>query len=203
MSSSPDRRCRLASSPACAATEGTQCDASDTGAADDPSSRCRPSHNPSRSHAQPLSPPVPRSATAAFFWKHTEGMMTCRHTARLRLRKARSRCETCRLDAKTHAGLLGHRASLGPGGCGRRHRMLEPCTVSPRGAVEVPSLGTPGQRRAESGGRRGGRPQAVGNLAGDRCRPCLRRDREIPTLPQRSSSMTDTENDVHQGRVRM
>ena len=51
----------------------------------------------------------------------------------------------------------------------------------------------PGQRRAESGGRRGGRPQPVGNLAGDRCRPCLRRGREIPTLPQRSSSMTDTE----------
>ena len=81
--------------------------------------------------------------------------------------------------------------------------MIEPCTVPPRGAVEVLGLGTPGQRRAESGGRRGGRPQSVGNLAGDRCRPCLRRGREIPTLPQRSSSMTDTENDVHQGRVMM
>ena len=28
-------------------------------------------------------------------------------------------------------------------------------------------------------------PHSVGNLAGDRCRPCLRRGREIPTLPQR------------------
>ena len=143
------------------------------------------------------------ASSPAFFWKHTEGMMTCRHTARLRLRKARSCCESSRPDAKTNAGLLGRRASLGTGGCRRRHRGIEPCTVSPRGAVEVPGLGTPGQRRAESGGRRGGRPQSVGNLAGDRCRPCLRRGREIPTLPQRSSSMTDTENDVHQGRVMM
>ena len=143
------------------------------------------------------------ASSPAIFWKHTEGMMTCRHTARLRLRKARSCCESSRPDAKTNAGLLGRRASLGTGGCRRRHRGIEPCTVSPRGAVEVPGLGTPGQRRAESGGRRGGRPQSVGNLAGDRCRPCLRRGREIPTLPQRSSSMTDTENDVHQGRVMM
>ena len=74
--------------------------------------------------------------------------MTCRHTARLRLRKARSCCETCRLDTKTNVDLLGRRASLGPGGRGR----------------------------------------SIGNLAGDRCRPCLRRGREIPTLPQRSSS---------------
>ena len=88
--------------------------------------------------------------------------MTCRHTARLRLRKARSFCESSRPDAKTNAGLLGRRASLGTGGCRRRHRGIEPCTVSPRGAVEVPGLGTPGQRRAESGGRRGGRPQSVG-----------------------------------------
>ena len=77
------------------------------------------------------------ASSPAFFWKHTEGMMTCRPTARLRLRKTRSCCETCRLDVKTTAGLLGRRASLDPGGCGRRHRMLEPCTVSPRGAVDV------------------------------------------------------------------
>ena len=44
--------------------------------------------------------------------------MTCRYTARLRLRKARSCCETCRLDAKTNAGLLGRRASFGPDGRG-------------------------------------------------------------------------------------
>ena len=69
--------------------------------------------------------------------------MTCRHTARLRLRKARSCCESSRPDAKTNAGLLGRRASLGTGGCRRRHRGIEPCTVSPRGAVEVPGLGRP------------------------------------------------------------
>ena len=57
--------------------------------------------------------------------------------------------------------------------------------ASVRHAVEVPGLWTPGRRCAESEGRRGGRPQALGNLAGDRCRPCLRRGREIPTLPQR------------------
>ena len=37
---------------------------SGTGADDDPSSRRRPSHSPSRSHVQPLPLPVPRSATA-------------------------------------------------------------------------------------------------------------------------------------------
>ena len=57
-------------------------------------------------------------------------------------------------------------------------------TASPRRAVEVPGLWTPGRRRAESEGRRGGRPQALGNLAGDRCRSCLRRgprDSHTPT----------------------
>ena len=71
------------------------------------------------------------------------------------------------------------------------------------GAVEVPGLGTPGQRRAESEGRRGGRPQTVGNLAGDRRRSCLHPGREIPTLPQRSSSMTDTETTRIGGCVMM
>ena len=65
------------------------------------------------------------------------------------------------------------------------HRMTGAVTASPRHAVEVPGLWTPGRRRAESEGRRGGRPQAVGNLAGDRYQPCLRRGREISTLPQR------------------
>ena len=55
----------------------------------------------------------------------------------------------------------------------------------PPGAVDLPGLWTPAHRRAESGGRRGGRPQAVGNLAGERRRPCLRTGREIPTVPQR------------------
>ncbi len=64
------------------------------------------------------------------------------------------------------------------------HRMIA-ITEFPRRAVAVPGLWTPGQRRAESEGRRGGRPQALGSLAGDRCRPCLRWGRETPTLPQR------------------
>ena len=55
----------------------------------------------------------------------------------------------------------------------------------PPGTVDLPGLWTPAHRRAESGGRRGGRPQAVGNLAGERRRrPCLRTGREIPTVPQ-------------------
>ena len=55
----------------------------------------------------------------------------------------------------------------------------------PPGTVDLPGLWTPAHRRAESGGRRGGRPQAVGNLAGERRRPCLHTGREIPTVPQR------------------
>ena len=47
----------------------------------------------------------------------------------------------------------------------------------PPGDVDLPGLWTPAHRRAESGGRRGGRPQAVGNLAGERRRPCLRAGR--------------------------
>ena len=70
------------------------------------------------------------------------------------------------------------------------------------GAVEVPGLGTPGQRRAESEGRRGGAP-ARWNLAGDRRRSRLHRGREIPTLPQRLSSMTDTETTFIGGCVMM
>ena len=65
------------------------------------------------------------------------------------------------------------------------HCMSGPVAESLRRAVEVPGLWTPGRRRAESEGRRGGRPQALGSLAGDRCRPCLRWGRETPTLPQR------------------
>ena len=68
------------------------------------------------------------------------------------------------------------------------HRTTAAVTVSVRHAVEVPGLWTPGRCRAESEGRRGGRPQALGNLAGDRCRPCRRRGREIPTLPHSASS---------------
>ena len=72
--------------------------------------------------------------------------MTCRHTARLRLRKARSFCESSRPDAKTNAGLLGRRASLGTGGCRRRHRGIEPWNRAPypHGALwKCPAWGRP------------------------------------------------------------
>ena len=110
-----------------------------------------------------------------------------------RLRKPDSCCETCRLVEETNAGLLGRRASPGPAGCRNGRRITGLRSLFPRGAVEVPGLWTPGRRRAESEGRPGGRPQPVGNLAGDRRRPCLRRGREIPTLPQRIIFDTDTE----------
>ena len=57
------------------------------------------------------------ASSPAIFWKHTEGKMAYRRTARLRLRKPDSCCETCRLVEETNAGLLGRRASLGPAGC--------------------------------------------------------------------------------------
>ena len=69
----------------------------------------------------------------------------------------------------------------------------------PPGTVDLPGLWTPAHRRAESGGRRGGRPQSVGNLAGERRRPCLRTGREIPTVPQRIIIIID--NRVRTGLV--
>ena len=57
--------------------------------------------------------------------------------------------------------------------------MPGPYPVPPRGAVDLPGLWTPAQRHAESRGRRSGRPQAAGNLAGDRCRSFLHSGREI------------------------
>ena len=54
MSSSPARGRRRASSPASAPPKGGSATPSGTSAADDPSSRCRPFHSPSRSHVQPL-----------------------------------------------------------------------------------------------------------------------------------------------------
>ena len=68
---------------------------------------------------------------------------------------------------------------------GSRQRMNGPGTMSHPALWTCPACGRPLHRRAESGGRRGGRPQAVGNLAGERRRPCLRTGREIPTVPQR------------------
>ena len=143
---------------------------------------------------EPGTPAPTRVVTGVLLETHGGGMMTHRRTARLRLRKPDSCCETCRLVEETNAGLLGRRASLGPAGCRNARRITGLRSVSPRGAVEVPGLWTPGRRRAEFEGRRGGRPQPVGNLAGDRCRPCLRWGREIPTLPQRIIIIdTDTE----------
>ena len=101
--------------------------------------------------------------------KRGEGMMARGRTARLRLRAADTRREAASAD-RPGAG----------------------------GAVDLPGLWTPGRRRAASAGRRGGRPQAVGNLAGDRFR--LRRGREIPTGPQRFFSlMTHTQTSAHPG----
>ena len=115
---------------------------------------------------EPGTPAPTRVVTGVLLETHGGGMMTHRRTARLRLRKPDSCCETCRLVEETNAGLLGRRASLGPAGCRNARRITGLRRVSPRGAVEVPGLWTPGQRRAEFEGRRGGRPQPVGNLAG-------------------------------------
>ena len=68
---------------------------------------------------------------------------------------------------------------------GSRQRMSGPSTMSHPALWTCPACGRPLTVALNSGGRRGGRPQAVGNLAGERRRPCLRTGREIPTVPQR------------------
>ena len=71
---------------------------------------------------------------------------------------------------------------------GRRRRPStqgETAQHVPPDAVDLPGPWTPAERRADSRPWRGGRPPAVGNLAEDRRRPCLRWGREIPTAPQR------------------
>ena len=82
---------------------------------------------------------------------------------------------------------------------GSRQRMSGPSTMSHPALWTCPACGTPAHRRAESGGRRGGRPQSVRNLAGERRRPCLRTGREIPTVPQRIIIIID--NRVRTGLV--
>ena len=89
--------------------------------------------------------------------------MPHRRTARLRLRQPHSCDEPSRReDAWRPAETASSR---------RAARFPEADTARPvratyaRGAVELPGLWTPDQRRAGSEGRRGGRPQAVGNLA--------------------------------------
>ena len=57
-----------------------------------------------------------------------------------------------------------------------------------------PACGRPVRVRAAPGGARDGRPQAVGNLAGERCRPGQHRGREIPTVPQRIPSSMESES---------
>ena len=87
--------------------------------------------------------------------------------------------------ASIAAGVVLREEAVAPPVFRRSGHRMTAITEPLRRAVEVPGLWTPGRRRAESEGRRGGRPQALGSLAGDRCRPCLRWGRETPTLPQR------------------
>ena len=70
--------------------------------------------------------------------------------------------ESCQLDANADVSLLARRAPFAPVVGGGRHGVTGPPTVSPPGAVDLPGLWTPAQRRVESGGRRSGHPQAVG-----------------------------------------
>ena len=92
---------------------------------------------------------------------------------------------TVRAESITAGVVLREEAGAPPVFRRSGHCMSGPVAESLRRAVEVPGLWTPGRRRAESEGRRGGRPQALGSLAGERCRPCLRWGRETLTLPQR------------------
>ena len=68
---------------------------------------------------------------------------------------------------------------------GSRQRMSGPSTMSHPAMWTCPACGRPLTVALNPEARRGGRPQAVGNLAGERRRPCLRAGREIPTVPQR------------------
>lgn len=94
--------------------------------------------------------------------------------------------EQVRPESITAAVVLREKAVAPPALRRRGLCMIGAVTASVRRAVKVPGPWTPGRRRADSEGRRDGRPQALGSLAGDRrCRPCLRSGRETPTLPQR------------------
>ncbi len=107
------------------------------------------------------------------------------HPGRSLRREARGMSIRTPPRGPTSVGIVPRvRAVAPPVRRGSGHCMTGAVTASPRRAVEVPGLWTPGRRRAESEGRRGGRSQALGNLAGDRCRPCLRlgpRDSRTPT----------------------
>ena len=108
--------------------------------------------------------------------------------------------EGCRPGEQTHAVLLGRRTFAAPPADEGRQLKAGPLSMSHPDAVDLPVPWTPAERRADSGGRRGGRPPAVGNLAGDRCRPCLRWDREIPTAPQRLIIIDHQTRDGRRGR---
>ena len=73
------------------------------------------------------------------------------------------------------------------GGAANTHRVSGRSAAS-AGAVDLPGLWTPGRRGAESGSRRNGRPQTVGNLA-EECRglfPAFR-----PRDSHRSTAVAD------------
>ena len=75
-------------------------------------------------------------------------------------------------------GMMAHRRRVSFGSAGIAvARLSVPCPISPPGDVDLSGLWTPGPRRAASAGRRYGRPQSVGNLAGDRWRSDRRRGR--------------------------
>ena len=69
--------------------------------------------------------------------------MAYRRTARLRLRKPDSCCETCRLVEETNAGLLGRRASLGPAGCRNGRCITGLRSLFPRALWKCPACGRP------------------------------------------------------------
>ena len=73
------------------------------------------------------------------------GMMTNRRTARLRLRKPDSCCETCRLVEETNTGLLGRRASLGPRWLPKRSPHYRTAQRIPTGRCGSAGLWTPGR----------------------------------------------------------
>ena len=55
--------------------------------------------------------------------------------------------ESCRLDANADVSLLARRAPFAPVVGGGRHGVTGPPTVSSPGAVDLPGLRTPAQRR--------------------------------------------------------
>ena len=82
---------------------------------------------------------------------------------------------------------------------GSRQRMSGPSTMSHPALWTCPACGRPLTVALNPEGGEAGAPQAVGNLAGERRRPCLHTGREIPTVPQRIIIIID--NRVRTGLV--